>query len=500
VVEKKVTGLILDFRYNRGGSDAAAAGLDYLFNQNPAGSSRWRSAIRNDPTNHLGFSYSQPFDAGQTMRPDYFDRPIAVLLGPHAMSFGDLTAFRVRFHPMARVFGLPTNGAYVTPSNGVSVGPRWGTWYYSFRPGQMQSLIDGEGFLMHKCFPVDEEIWLTREGVANGEDAVVSRALEWIETLTHAHTLSVTPRHARPGLDTVTFTATLANPQGHQAAVSLAYSPPGGGVRDSFALYNDGLHGDGLPGDSLWGARFLPLPSLEGFYAFDLRTDDMTAGSYRVMPAAGLFTTAGPVVCIGDTANKTPAWGATVSFLLKIANNGSSATIPDVRGTLRAIETAATVISGAFTIGDLAPGQVRQSGVTTIAFSQSGTGTQDLAFELVFSSRGTEYWRDTLVVQVTDPTDIVEQNDMPKSYDLKQNYPNPFNPTATIEYALPQAGYAALRVYNVLGEVVASLVDGTQAAGTFKTEWDASGLPSGVYFYRLTAGEYVQTRKMVLMK
>jgi len=90
--------------------------------------------------------------------------------------------------------------------------------------------------------------------------------------------------------------------------------------------------------------------------------------------------------------------------------------------------------------------------------------------------------------------------DTPDEYSLKQNYPNPFNPTTTIEYTLPHAGYASLKVYNVLGEELATLVDGEQAAGTFSTEWDASVMPSGVFFYRLTAGEYIQTRKMVLMR
>jgi hypothetical protein len=57
-----------------------------------------------------------------------------------------------------------------------------------------------------------------------------------------------------------------------------------------------------------------------------------------------------------------------------------------------------------------------------------------------------------------------------------------------------------LRVYNTLGEEVATLIRGDRAAGTFKATWDASGMPSGVYFYRLTAGEYVETRKMILMR
>jgi hypothetical protein len=90
--------------------------------------------------------------------------------------------------------------------------------------------------------------------------------------------------------------------------------------------------------------------------------------------------------------------------------------------------------------------------------------------------------------------------DAPEQYVLNQNYPNPFNPSTTIEFALPHAGYVTLRVYNVLGEQVATLVAEDHAAGTFKAMWDASDMPSGVYFYRLTAGGYFQTKKMVLMK
>jgi hypothetical protein len=86
------------------------------------------------------------------------------------------------------------------------------------------------------------------------------------------------------------------------------------------------------------------------------------------------------------------------------------------------------------------------------------------------------------------------------AYALAQNYPNPFNPKTTIEFDLPHAGYVTLKVYNVLGEEVATLVASNHAAGTFNVSWDASDRPSGVYFYRLTAGEYVQTKKAVLMK
>jgi len=88
----------------------------------------------------------------------------------------------------------------------------------------------------------------------------------------------------------------------------------------------------------------------------------------------------------------------------------------------------------------------------------------------------------------------------PRTIALSQNYPNPFNPATTIEFALPHAGYVTLIVYNVLGEEVTTLVEGDRAAGNFEATWDASDMPSGVYFYHLTAGENVRTRRMVLMK
>ena len=108
-------------------------------------------------------------------------------------------------------------------------------------------------------------------------------------------------------------------------------------------------------------------------------------------------------------------------------------------------------------------------------------------------------WRRPLSELVVS-VDGTATSKVPTEHSLTQNYPNPFNPGTTIEFTLPKVGYVTLKVYNVLGEEVAALVVGDHAAGTFKATWDASGMPSGVYFYRLTAGEYVQTMKAVLMK
>lgn len=89
---------------------------------------------------------------------------------------------------------------------------------------------------------------------------------------------------------------------------------------------------------------------------------------------------------------------------------------------------------------------------------------------------------------------------IPTDFDLQQNYPNPFNPRTTIEYDLPKAGEISLVVYNLIGEVVARLVSEEQFAGHHEVVWDASIFASGIYFYRLQAGDFVQTRKMLLLK
>jgi hypothetical protein len=89
---------------------------------------------------------------------------------------------------------------------------------------------------------------------------------------------------------------------------------------------------------------------------------------------------------------------------------------------------------------------------------------------------------------------------IPEDFALSQNYPNPFNPATAISFSLPKASDVRIEIYNVLGQCVEVLADGTYNAGHHTVRWDASGRSSGVYFYRLVTEGFVQTKKMLLLK
>ncbi len=97
-------------------------------------------------------------------------------------------------------------------------------------------------------------------------------------------------------------------------------------------------------------------------------------------------------------------------------------------------------------------------------------------------------------------TDVARDTKQPDAFALHQNYPNPFNPSTVIRYALPARSHVVLSVYNMLGQLEATLVEGEKAAGYHEVRFDASGLPSGIYLYRLQAGAFIQTRKLALVR
>jgi photosystem II stability/assembly factor-like uncharacterized protein len=93
-----------------------------------------------------------------------------------------------------------------------------------------------------------------------------------------------------------------------------------------------------------------------------------------------------------------------------------------------------------------------------------------------------------------------DENNLPDEYSLEQNYPNPFNPVTIIKYALPEEALVTLKVYNIIGEEIATLIDEVKQPGNYSLKFDAANLPSGAYFYRMQGGNFTQVRKMIITK
>ena len=118
----------------------------------------------------------------------------------------------------------------------------------------------------------------------------------------------------------------------------------------------------------------------------------------------------------------------------------------------------------------------------------------------VYDSDNTTTWGKGNFDLVTDIKSINNQGNEITDYQLNQNFPNPFNPTTIIEYNVPQRSNISLVVYDAIGQKIKVLADGEKEPGIYRINFDASGLPSGIYFYRLSTENFIQTKKMILLK
>jgi N-acetylneuraminic acid mutarotase len=223
----------------------------------------------------------------------------------------------------------------------------------------------------------------------------------------------------------------------------------------------------------------------------------------------GGFTSAG-----GVSANRVARFNTqtnTWSTLGTGSSNGVNSTVLAL-----AVVGNEVFVGGLFTsAGGVSANRVARFNTQTNTWSTLGTGSSngvnnDVAALAVvgnevfvggsFTSAGGI--ASTFIARWNSGTSRVEQLSptAPKTFLLEQNYPNPFNPSTTIRYQLPVASEVKLEVYDVLGKKIATVVNERQSAGAYQVVWNASGLSSGTYFYRLQAGTFVETKKMIMVK
>ena len=171
-------GVIIDFRYNEGGGFFKSnQGLQLLFKDSTP---TICFSARSSPGNHYSMWVYDPGDANVIPGNGIgYDKPIAVLVGPAAVSSGDHVAYRMTFHPRVRTFGKSISTTFNSPT-GLDIASGWGS---SYAVGEASPVSDPTHFLTRREFPVDVPVWHTRDAVARGEDTVVTAAMAWIDSV-----------------------------------------------------------------------------------------------------------------------------------------------------------------------------------------------------------------------------------------------------------------------------------------------------------------------------
>jgi polyhydroxybutyrate depolymerase len=309
--------------------------------------------------------------------------------------------------------------------------------------------------------------------------------------------------YLRVNNDSILFRIKILNPNNLQFTLHLIYSNSAGIEIDSVILYDDGLHADSLSNDGLYGA-YIPPQSIEDFYSLKASViENLTQNYYSLYFFNNCkFTTTGPLSV--DSIAYVPISNYRYSVKPFIKHGGNTVPISNIQVKLYSNDPWVTqVYPDLRTCSTISPGEIKPVIQPFAVYYDSSTfpGYFNLKFEI---SSGEFVYEVFDTVIVVSPTAVEDEVQQPLTLRLEQNYPNPFNPVTTIKYSFPKLSFVTIKIYDVLGSEVATLINEEKPAGNYELNWSAAsaagGLPSGVYFYQLRAGNYVETKKMVLMK
>jgi polyhydroxybutyrate depolymerase len=350
-------------------------------------------------------------------------------------------------------------------------------------PGANGAFDWWNGGNLNKDINANVEIW---NFFQNYENPLVNIA--------RAKTVEVFPGYVDPQGDTLFVKAHITNPQNHSVSVYAKINGEGVSFSDSLLLYDDGMHFDENPNDNIWGNAKLLSGWEEDIYKVDIYTQDFSLGTIHKYRLLNYFTTTGPVVFVDYEIQRGENF-FTLQYSLR--NDGSTNTATAVTAVVTTIDTNVTNSPGTLGFGNIAPGEVKSTSFGLRYNTQNNPSSIDFIVHIF--SNGNFFWSDSFTVDIV--TGIAEnETTLPIEYALKQNYPNPFNPSTRIKYSIPQSSNVVIKVFDILGNAIATLVNEEKSVGIYEVEFDATGISSGVYFYTLTAGNFVETKKLVLLR
>ncbi len=301
--------------------------------------------------------------------------------------------------------------------------------------------------------------------------------------------------YLNPVSDYLELISDIYNPENHSVNVFARIVSVDEAVRDSVELFDDGEHNDGESGDLMFGGALDPINE-ENTFKMSLGIKDNDTGRYMLFNDSKRITTIGPI--------KVANYALKDVFLnrkylnLSLKNDSQTAAAKNITIRLTTRDT-----SSVLSIDPQNNEDIEISALQTVDIERShyinfrSAPSDTVHFMVSIYSNNYLFWTDSLDVVTSLEND---NQKVPKIFSLDQNVPNPFNPVTSINYQLPKASEVKLSAYNVLGQRVVTLVNERQNVGTYKVEWDASEFASGIYYYRLDAGNFTDVKKMVLLR
>jgi hypothetical protein len=340
---------------------------------------------------------------------------------------------------------------------------------------------DNDGF-----WPPPERIFPLAE-----ENVYLNKVIAWgpgvIDNPSFIFEAEVSPNYCKPQEDSIHIFATESNLGNYNSTMAAYLYDVEDNLIEEFELNE-------IDTNTYFGTRLAPLE--ENFYHFLLKSTSTELPSIFYYQKDLKFTTAGPLVVSSVMYIK----GTTNYYNIRpfVKNNGTSLTIMNAQIRLYCNDPWVTSVSVTdISLNPIAPGATVGGNTWAAIYYDTASFPGYFNFRAEISDDEFVYWTDSIQVIVTG----VEVDELqPLTYELKQNYPNPFNPSTVISYQLRVGGNVSLKIYDILGNEIATLVDEFKSAGRHEVEFKASSFTSGVYYYQLKAGEYLNTKKMILLK
>jgi len=308
-----------------------------------------------------------------------------------------------------------------------------------------------------------------------------------------------------PGQDTLIVRSNIINPKNHSLEVLTIIESFDQSVLDTIPMFDDGMHHDSSAGDGIWGVAW-PIPSGERHYTLHTTTVSLDSGFKNILQNAAQFTTVGPIIFEShfNELLRLGVFSQRFLFKIRLQNKGQVATAEGIGATIKLLlpNSCFSMADSYREYADIAPGEIvdgTQFYSVNVDTNCLKGGFLYLPFSLEVESNGYVFWTDTFSIDIV--SDIAyEESALSKKFTLGQNYPNPFNPTTYISFDLPKPEHVKIEIFSTLGQKVETLLNQRMKAGYHEVEFNAHSLSSGIYFYRIEAGEFQDVKKMILIR